>query len=297
MGLRLKFNLVLGLTTLIGLALAGFFVHGLLQKNARDEVLDQARLMMESALAVRGYTVGEIKPLLAVQQRRQFLPQTVPAYAAARYVGRLQKNHPEYSYREATLNPTNPANRATDWEADIVAYFRSHADAKELVGERDTATGPSLFLGRPIRITNEGCLDCHDTPARAPETLLAAYGDTNGFGWKLNGIVGTQVVSVPMSVPLQRAQEAFYSFLGALALVFLLVAVLMNVMLHVIIIRPVRALSAKADEVSMGALNVEELPVTGKDEISSLARSFNRMHRSLGSAVRMLDESMQEPAP
>jgi len=297
MGLRLKFNLVLGLTTLVGLATAAFFVHGLLQKNAREEVLDAARLMMESALAVRGYTVGEIKPLLAVQQRRQFLPQTVPAYAASRYVTRLQQNHPEYSYREATLNPTNPANRATDWEADIVAYFRSHSQARELVGERDSATGPALFLSRPIKITDEGCLDCHDTPARAPETLLASYGDTNGFGWKLDSIVGTQVVSVPMSVPLERAQTAFYSFMIALVLVFLLVAVLMNVMLHVIIIRPVRALSAKADEVSTGALDVPELPVSGNDEIASLARSFNRMHRSLGSAVRMLDESMGEPAP
>lgn len=288
----MKFNLVLGLTTAVGLTVAGFLAYEILQRNAREEVLQTARIMMESALAVRGYTVGEIKPLLAVQQRRRFLPQTVPAYAASRYVMNLQQRHPEYSYKEATLNPTNPANRATDWESDIVSWFRNNEGSAELVGERTTATGPSLYLSRPIRIGNEDCLACHSTPERAPETLIATYGDANGFGWKLGEVVGAQVVSVPMSVPLERARRAFVTFMGSLAGVFLLVAVLLNILLHLIVIRPIQAISAKADEVSMGALDVEELPVKGNDEISTLARSFNRMQRSLGSAVKMLDETL-----
>jgi len=53
-------------------------------------------------------------------------------------------------------------------------------------------------------------------------------------------------------------------------------------------------MSGKADEVSLGALNVEEIKVTSNDEMGSLARSFNRMHRSLDNAVKMLDESLEE---
>jgi protein-histidine pros-kinase len=34
---------------------------------------------------------------------------------------------------------------------------------------------------------------------------------------------------------------------------------------------------------------VEDLPVQGKDEISNLAASFNRMKRSLVRAMKMLD--------
>jgi len=41
---------------------------------------------------------------------------------------------------------------------------------------------------------------------------------------------------------------------------------------------------------SMGNPDVPELEVTGNDEMSALARSFNRMHRSLASAMKMLDE-------
>ena len=54
MSLRLKFNLVLGLATLLGVVVSGFFAHHLLQQNAREEVLDSARIMLESAQAVRG---------------------------------------------------------------------------------------------------------------------------------------------------------------------------------------------------------------------------------------------------
>ncbi len=294
MGLRLKFNLVLSGATLLGLLVAGFLGNQMLQDNAREEVLEKARIMMESAVAVRHYTVNEIKPLLAVQQRRQFIPQTVPAYAAHSYVKALQKNYPDYSYKEATLNPTNPANRATEWESDIVAWFRKSETSSELVGERETATGRSLYLGHPIRITNPACLTCHSKPSKAPDTLISTYGDSNGFGWKLNEVIGAQVVSVPMSVPLKRAEETFYVFIGSLVGVFLLVGVLLNIMLHVIVIKPVRLVSAKADEVSMGNLNVEELSIKGSDEVASLGRSFNRMHRSLDNALKMLDDTMDD---
>jgi len=293
MGLRFKFNLVLSLVTLLGLVGSGFIGHQMLQKNARQEVLEMARMMMESAIAVRNYTVDEIKPLLAVQQRRSFIPQTVPAYAAAQYIKRLQESHSEYSYKEATLNPTNPANRTTEWEADIVYDFRNHPDQKELIGERATPSGRQLFLGRPITITNPACLACHSTPAKAPETLIDRYGSNNGFGWKLNETVGAQIVSVPMSLPLQRAHNTFISFMTALVLVFVLVAIILNLLLHFIVIKPIRNMSAKADETSMGDLSVEELAVQGNDEIASLGRSFNRMHRSLSNAVKMLDETVE----
>ena len=228
MGLRLTFNLVLGLATIAGLAIASFFMYGFLQQNARAEVLDRARIMMQSAIAVRGYTVQEIRPLLALQQKRQFLPQTVPAYGARQYVTQLQKEYPEYSYREATLNPTNPADRASDWEADIVNWFRNHEGETELIGERQTPTGPALYLGRPIKIGNPDCLTCHTSPAEAPPTMIEAYGPSNGFGWKLNEIVGAQLVSVPMSLPLQHARQTFVFVSGILVAVFVLVVVLLK---------------------------------------------------------------------
>jgi HAMP domain-containing protein len=291
MSLRIKFNLILGLAALLGTVVAGFVAYPYLQNNAREEVLDSARIMLESARAVRGYTVSEIRPLLALQQKRQFLSQSVPAYSAHKYVAKLQEKYPEYSYKEAALNPTNPADRAVEWEADIVNWFRTNADAAELIGERDTPTGRHMYLSYPIRITDENCLSCHDTPDMAPQTMIEAYGPANGFGWKLNEIVGAQIVSVPMQVPLARATDTFYVFMLAILSIILLIGILLNILLHVVVIQPVNRVAKNADKVSMGALEAGELDVKGNDEIASLAKSINRMHRSLVNAVKMLDES------
>ncbi len=290
MSLRLKFNIVLLIAMILGVSVAGIFANRLLQDNAKQEVEDIARVMLQSALAVRAYTVGEIKPLLALQTKRQFLSQTVPAYAAHQYIKQVQDQYPDYSYKEATLNPTNPADRATDWEADIINKFRSNDDAKEIIGERETPTGKMMYLGRPIKITNKDCLACHSTPAEAPQTMIDVYGPANGFGWKLNEVVGAQLVSVPMSLPLQRADRAFKAFMASLIGVFVLVGVLINILLHVVVVKPVRVMAEKANEVSMGALTAEELTISGKDEIASLGHSFNRMHRSLANAMTMLEE-------
>jgi protein-histidine pros-kinase len=61
-------------------------------------------------------------------------------------------------------------------------------------------------------------------------------------------------------------------------------------MLHQFIIRPVRRVSALADEVSLGNMDVPEIDDSGRDEIGSLSRSFNRMRRSLAAALRLLEE-------
>lgn len=289
MGLRLKFNLVLAVVFLAGLGVSAWVSYGLLLRNARDEITRSAGLMMETALAVRGYTVSQVRPHLEMQLMRVFLPQSVPAYAATEMFNELRKKHPDYFYKEATLNPTNPRNRATDWEADLVNQFRGQSQLKELVGERDTPTGRALYIARPIQISNPACLACHSTPDAAPATMLKLYGPANGFGWKVNEVVGAQVVSVPMSLPLRNAQAAFYTFMASLVSVFVVVFVALNVMLSWMIIRPIAHMSHAADQVSTGNFELAELPESGRDEIALLGRAFNRMRRSLQKALQMIE--------
>ena len=160
---------------------------------------------------------------------------------------------------------------------------------KELGGERDTPTGRALYIARPIQIGNPACLGCHSTPEAAPPTMIKLYGPANGFGWKLNEVVGAQVVSVPMTLPLQNAQRAFYTFMGSLLAVFALVFVALNVMLNWMIVRPVAQLSHAADQVSTGNFEIPEFPERGRDEIALLGRAFNRMRRSLQKAMQMIE--------
>jgi hypothetical protein len=288
----LKFNLIFLPLLALVLAGIGYVARELLEINARDQVLQIARLIMETAISSRTYTTKQVAPLLqhknfklqsAIaefqktiedlpkdvdvsipkdvhynsakkaymlgQQRildaqRQFVdsvknkpeefvdtefhPQSVPAFAATEISHYLNDKYPDYIYKEATLNPTNPRDRSTDWEADVVNQFRNNAKLAEFIGNRDTATGKALILARPLKVGNVSCLTCHSTPDKAPPEMLKLYGPGNGFGWKLNDIIGAQVVTVPMSVPVQLADQAWRRFLTWLGGAFGVILVAAN---------------------------------------------------------------------
>ena len=199
MKLLFKFNFIFLVVMALGIGVSGYITNLLLRQQAQEETMDKARLLMDKAQAVRGYTSGQITKLLETQMKYEFLPQSVPSYSATEVLGTLLKKYPDYFYKEATLNPTNPRDRATGWEVDVVNLFRANAELKEHVGQRDTPTGASLYLAAPLRISNPACLQCHSSVEAAPKTLVDKYGPANGFGWNLNEVVGAQVVSVPLA--------------------------------------------------------------------------------------------------
>ena len=289
MGLRLKFNLVLVVVFLLGLGVSGYVSYDLLHKNARDEVLRNAGVMLEAALSMRAYTVGHVRSKLRTSED-EFIPESVPAFAATEIMSLLRKKYPDYSYKEAALNPTNPRNRAVEWESDIVNEFRDDDSRKEISGIRVTPSGTSMYLARPFQIKDPACLACHTTPDQAPPAMVKLYGPSNGYGWKLNEVVGAQVVSVPMSLPIQNANRAFYTFMASLTAVFVLLFVILNLMLSLLIVRPIRSMSAAADKISVGEMDIPELSEAGRDEVALLAKSFNRMRRSLEKAISLIDE-------
>jgi HAMP domain-containing protein len=287
-----KFNLIL----LVIFGVGGFLIcqlsYSFLIRNARREVMDQAELMVASTQAVRDYTDEDLKPLLEQNPRHRvrFLAETVPFYAATTTFHKLRKSYPDFSYKEATLNPTNPEDRATDWEADIIHQLKDHPDQKDAVGERDTPSGQALFLAHPIKVST-GCLECHSMASAAPHAMLAVYGSANGFGWKPNEIVGAQIISVPMSVPIAIANQAFRSLLIALILTMVAAVLALDAGVYWLVIRPLKVVSTNGDRVSRGDKDVPPLVVSGKDEIASVTASFNRMQVSLAKALAMLNES------
>ncbi len=289
MKLLLKFNLVFILVFALGLVATGYVSRTLLERNARDEIAQNARLLMDTALAARTYTSTQVNPLLETQMKYTFLPQSVPAYSATEVFNDLRKKHSEYGYKEAVLNPTNPRNRAVDWEADIITQFRNNRDYNEILGDRETPSGASFYVARPIRVSSAACLRCHSTVEAAPKTMLERYGPANGFGWTLNDVVGAQIISVPTKVPLERAREAFRVFMGSITAVFVAIGLVLNLMLWALVIRPIGKLSAFADRVSLGELEIPEFKRESGDEIGVLARSIGRMRTSMVQAMKMLE--------
>jgi HAMP domain-containing protein len=288
MGLRAKFNLVILVAFALGFVIAAIVLNRVFAENAREQVLQNARIMIAGANAIRSYTVTDLGPLLPLERDGKFVPETVPAYAAQRNFRQIQDVFSGFSYREAALNPTNLVDRAYDWEADIINVFRNSSSQPELVIERDTPTGLLLHLARPISVRSERCLACHSTPAVAPPALINSYGPTHGFGWKQGEVIGAQILTVPMELPFKLAREAYIKFLIILVAVFAFIIIVLNVLLHYLVIAPVKKVSAIADRVSLGEEHVETYVKPGQDEISSLSVSFNRMRESLKHAMEML---------
>jgi hypothetical protein len=278
LGWLLKFNLAFVPILVAGICLAAVIIRNQLRDNAQQEVLETAKLMLETTRASRTYTAQQINPLLERQQNeiekstqivrraletaekvaeagkrqallnvlsqvginnestkpaeREFYPQSIPFFAATEAFNYFRQAHPDYAYKEAALNPTNPRDRTVDWEADVVSVFRKNPTKTEFIGNRETPSGPSLFVSAPIK-TEKSCLECHSTPDKAPAEMIKLYGAANGFGWKEGETIGAQIVSVPANVSEMIADSAFRSILvwliGIAVLIFALVnaAVLM----------------------------------------------------------------------
>ena len=197
MSIRLRINLVLFATFIaIGVA-GGWYINNIFMKQSNEYVVKQAAILMESALAVRNYTVELVKPHLDPMLEQKFLPQTVPAFAATETFERFRKKFPNYKYKEAVLDPTNPRDLADEKERAIIDRFIKDPALQDTTGELYRNQSRFYYVARPIQIKNPACLACHDTPDRAPATMRQIYGDKGGFGWKLNQVVGAQIIVVP----------------------------------------------------------------------------------------------------
>lgn len=283
----LRINLILLAAFALSLFAISLVVTSMLEDNATREVLAQASLMLDSAAAIRSYTETEVGPLLDDKMISAFRPQSVPFYAATQNFLKLHQKHPDYEYKEATLNPTNPRDRATDWEADIVERFRNDETTEQVTGVRDTPIGRSLFMARPIRV-EAGCLQCHSLPSAAPTTMIARYGSDHGFGWQLHEVVGAQIISVPFARAESSANRVRLGVLLAIAAMFAVLLLLVNVALYMLVIRPVRRIVRIADQVSLGDASAAEFPSGGGREVAALSAALNRMRKSLDKALRML---------
>jgi hypothetical protein len=293
----LKFNLIFIPFLALCLGLVGYTARRLLLDDARQHVIQNARIIMETMLSSRTYTTKQVAPLLqqknfklqtaveefrktldqmpktvdpnaakdmrgakkegyilgqqhVLQSQQQFLdsvkgkpneliddefhPQSVPAFAATETFGYLREKFPDYFYKEATLNPTNPRDRATDWESDVVNQFRGNSNQAEFISSRESPTGTALFLARPIRINNVSCLECHSTPDKAPAEMIKLYGGDNGFGWKLDDVIGAQIVSVPVSLPVHIAENAFRVIITWLGGAFAGILIIANIAVAIV---------------------------------------------------------------
>jgi protein-histidine pros-kinase len=234
--IKTRLNLTLAACAVAAVGVTAGVMHFELRARAMRDVQREATLHMDAAQALRRYTVEHIRPLLAVDANN-FAPESVPAYSAVTAMRNLHERYPGVSYREVSDNPTNIANTATGVNAEIVKAF-ADAAVESIQRQEHEPDGDYLYLAKPLRVASPSCLTCHGSPENAPQAMRAIYGEVGGYGWKLGGLAGAQVVKVPMTLPMAQARHALWQFLAGATAVVLFVFVALNAMLRRVLLNP-----------------------------------------------------------
>ncbi|MCC5607223.1 DUF3365 domain-containing protein [Nostoc sp. CHAB 5834] len=289
LNLKQKFTILLLVILTFGLSLSGFALSSLLRENAKQDISSTGLMLMQTMSSIRKYTNTQVNPELADKLDTEFLPQSVPAYSAREVFDILRKtpDYRDFFYKEATLNPTNLRDKADGFETEIVERFRNKSDLKELSGFRSIPGGDIFYIARPLPVSEQSCLVCHSVPEAAPPSMINLYGTANGFGWKLNEIVGAQIITVPANNVINKAHQSSLVIILIVSTIFIATILLVNFFLNRQVVMPLKRMTRIAEEVSTGHMDVE-FEQMSNDEIGNLAKAFKRMQLSLEMAMKRI---------
>ena len=229
------------------LRLASFFVTSLLlvfffktmTYNATiNAAMNKIEMMLMTNRAITEFVSKEQKPSMQAFEKQGFVPlgHFEPKLQSGSYITKRihhyynleQKhlNHPTHEYKISTNNPLNPQNLANDLEKKILRKMNEDGlkETKELIEK----SGKSyLYYALALPPVTHSCLGCHGDPKDAPESLVAYYGTSSGFGYKVGEVVGMNSIYTPVDEELKAGHELFI-YLSALTMIILFIVFLLT---------------------------------------------------------------------
>lgn len=287
-----KFNTLLIIALIFGIILSGVTLSNILYQRAQHEVTIQAELFMETMNSLRVYTQERVNPWLKpkLSDVPEFIPEAIPTFSVKKVSRHLTQTpaYKNFSYKDATLNPTNLEDKANDFETKLIEQFKLDPKRLEISGFHSDEKGDRFYTARPFIVKEQRCLECHSTPEKAPQSLINTYGE-NGFGWNLGDIVAAQMVYVPSEDVFNNARKAILKMMAVVIFIFVAVILLINNLLKKVVIARVRNIANTANAISKGDMT-SNFKESSKDEIGLLAIAFERMKSSLLIAMDLLNQ-------
>ncbi len=311
--LALKFTLLLSLVFISAMVISGVVLSQTTQQQAENDVAYRGKILMEVMNSVRSYTNAEVNPLLEPKRENsnELIVQAIPSYSVRRVFENLLKNvnYKDYLYKEALLNPTNLQDKADVFETKLIQKFsqKSRFESEEDSGFT-TIKGKEekvFYYAKPIVVTEQRCLRCHSSPEKAPKKQLTIYGSEHGFGWKLNEVLGTQIIYVPSKQVFAIAHRNLALFMGIFIGIFALVILLINFLLKRTVVQPIRPMARLAKKISNEQLSSEqneekseikslEKLAQRSDELGQLAQIFQQMAYAIYSREQSFAQQLQQ---
>ena len=284
----------------LAIGFSGFVLLRTLSQSHRRtaQLLDrQAELALYFDLAIREYVGRHVRPFAEEHvPAGDFVPEVMStSYVARKVFERVRDRFPDYVIKFSSDNPRNPVNLATPEEMRIIHYFEEHPEAKHWSGQIELSGSTYQAQFYPRRMT-ESCLRCHGDPADVPASLLAQYGEQNGFHRKVGSVIALDTVAVPVDAyaATARRQTLMNSIVLIVGLVLLLGAIYW--VFHVLVARRLVRIAGHFRQAmeERGDVRIGTVNDTGDDEIGVLARAFNALAVRLNDLYASLENRVSE---
>ena len=211
-----------------GISLLAYFY---LKDATTKEIYNDTEIFIATADATRTYVKDVLRPTVSnLIPKDSFIPHAMSTTFVGREImGRLKKRFPDFKYKRAAANPTNPVNQADAFELSMLKWFNENPETNEWQGL--IRKNKRSFYARLRAITaTEDCLRCHGIPENAPRAMKALYGTTGGFGYQIGKVVAADTIYIPVDVTFVKIKEAAWlvfliaiiSLFGLLGLFYLL---------------------------------------------------------------------------
>lgn len=287
MGIRSRFMIIMAIIFGVATILIGVASYKFSERNAMQEAKSKGQLIFNYILANRTFYKDHQRPLIMeVFEKDRFYPELMSGFVLTRGTFDIfKKNLTGYDFKQATVDPLYPPNKADTKELELIAMFRDKPELKEHEGIMERNGEKYFYLAKPIRVEGKGCLRCHGDYNDAPKDQVEIYGTDNGYNWKLGDTVASYVVYVSVQEALANAKKSAITLylIGAGSLLVALIGVW--VFMDRFVVNPIVRLSTKAEEISLGKNLEESVGMKQKDEIGALASAIERLRMSM---VRVL---------
>ena len=283
MGIRMRSILVMGILGLLAITAIGITSYKLSVKNALDEAKVKSNIILNYAMATKKYMKQVQRPLVKeLIESDRFYPELMSGFVTARGTFELFKeSSPEYIFKQATLDPLNPANRADQDEAELIKKFDQTPALKSSEGIISKNGIDVFYFAQPIKVGSSGCLTCHGDPYDAPKDQVEIYGTETGYNWKLNDTVAAFVVYIPTESAIAAAKKLSFTLVMIGAGGIFVILLILWFFLDRSVVLPIVQLAQRTESFSLGE-NLDD-PIIGKskDEIGTLAQAIERLRISL----------------
>ncbi|GAB4409793.1 MAG: hypothetical protein OHK0032_05460 [Thermodesulfovibrionales bacterium] len=276
-----KFGLMLIAIYAVSLPIISALTYIILKDNAVRDAYDAGKLHLSTIEATKHYVAEELRPMLYKEMPGRFILEGMSrSYVAGDIARRVQKEHPSYVYKNASLSPRNPGNAADEFEKGIINTFIGNRELKEWRGFRTRPDGEYYVIARAGEPFTADCLSCHGDPSVAPEELLKRYGTTAGFNRKIGELVDAKFVYIPISVPLAAARKVVAVFIGIYTLLFGIIFLIIDVRFTGLYNR------IDSDKKRIQEINLELLNLNRDMESICAERTLNLIALSVADRVR-----------